>query len=130
MKFSSDSPAATHCLKCIYVCLCVCVCADLLAVGHVAGQQQDLGGREGGGQRQTVLLLSDLLPVSVHPLLETENEKVNDFIYSFSVSHVVCQFGSRILTFSSSTSTFASALFLISDCEDVVIQGEVRNVER
>lgn len=49
--------------------------ADLFAVSHVAGQQQDLGGGEGGGQRQTVLLLADLLPVGVHPLLENERKR-------------------------------------------------------
>lgn len=41
----------------------------LLAVADVARHEQDLGGRESGGDGQTVLLLADLLSVGVDPLL-------------------------------------------------------------
>ncbi len=41
----------------------------LLAVADVAWHEQDLGGRESGGDGQTVLLLADLLSMGVDPLL-------------------------------------------------------------
>lgn len=41
----------------------------LLAIADVARHEQDLGGRESGGDGQTVLLLADLLSVGVDPLL-------------------------------------------------------------
>lgn len=44
----------------------------LFPVADVAGHEHDLGGREGGGEREAVLLLTDLLPVGVNPLLRRE----------------------------------------------------------
>lgn len=74
MIYGYDPPADTHHLSsstvCVCLSVCACMCSDLFAIRHVAGQQQDLGGRERGGDRQAVLLLSDLLSVSVHPLLQ------------------------------------------------------------
>lgn len=48
----------------------------LLAISKVAGKQQDLRCWEGGGQREAVLLLSDLLAMSVDPLLHTDTHKI------------------------------------------------------
>lgn len=49
----------------------------LLAVADVAGHEQDLGGRESGGDGQTVLLLADLLSVGVDPLLHMKEHNLS-----------------------------------------------------
>lgn len=48
----------------------------LLAVCDVAWHEQYLGGREGGGDGQTVLLIVDLLYMGVDPLLYGKEHKL------------------------------------------------------
>lgn len=44
----------------------------LFPVANVAGHEHDLGGRKSGREGEAVLLLADLLPVGVDPLLRRE----------------------------------------------------------